>query len=828
MLAEISGPPTDFCFQLIQLQKTYRVGEETITALQPTNLIIPWNRKIALLGYSGHGKSTLLNLLGLLDSADASSGDLRYRPDAHSTYSLLGRAGEGVIPLAPKSRTDVQRHDFGFVFQFQNLLSFLNSGDNAGLRLRLLGCDRPGTRQVSDAALERLGLKAKRQRKPRELSGGECQRIAVLRALAHNPRVVLADEPTANLDRKNAERVLDALTDWQQNGTQDEPRTLLLATHDIGEAFRRCDCFLILRHGAVQPARLLWKQQDVSTPEQLAVRLEEPETAEASSSTALSSESAKPVPPQPVKLAPANPSSHRRYGSPERKASPTFLWELAYRDLADRWGPVAGSSFTLTLLVALAVVGWGLLAGKETMLRSELETPLARCLELDCSLRSDVSIDAELLAKLYALRLPDGRPATDSPPQEHIFPWLPMHLTFWKGAEEGPTQMADRRARGRTVQAGDPLLNALDGQLQHGELAFSADTAREILASQRFLEEFGYPLETGVVWVQHRQQQMPLRVVGVVRKIPAVGVEFLLPDGLYQQMVLPEFQVERHLDHVLLEGIPPDFELEEARQVLSPLLEVSELGLVMEPQRLTIRLPRGGVWPEARLRSLAREIDRRLVEAGLLDARGRQVAFFDQQTASQAEPDRVTPEHPDSSGGVPEPRWTHVTLVSRSVNELPAIVEVVAPLGLSANRQYLYLLQRLQRIIQPLRNILFVVVCVAAAVSAVNLWVTAFQRVQEKTYELGILKACGMSANELSAIFMRQGVLLGTAGSLLGIAIGSVLGRSLDGIVPGTAFEFPLWRAAIVIWLVLLLSVIACWTGTWRATRRSAAVALRR
>lgn len=826
MSAIAPGPPEDFCFQLIGVSKTYRTADDTVQALRPADLTIPWNQNVAVLGYSGHGKSTLLHLLGLLDVADDTSGDLLYRRDERTTYSLLARSSDGVIPLTADQTPAVQRQDFGFVFQFQNLLSSLTCADNVGLGLRLLGVDRPAQRRFSAAAVESLGLGDKRHRKPRQLSGGEGQRIAVLRALAHGPRVVFADEPTANLDKTNARRVLDALVNWRQGGSEASPRTLFLATHDVGEAYRRCDCFLVLKYGAVCQGRVLRKHEDVRSAEQLAAMLE-PDGQEADILPCLSAaptapqagsgERAEAPPPEPPQ-----PPMASWNGIRDGAASSGFLWELAARDLSDRWGPVVGSSVTLVLLVAMAVVGWGLLAGKEAVLRRELETPLARCLELDCSLRSDVTIDQQLLAKLYSLRLADGRFATESPPEKHVFPWIPMHLTFWEGNDQGPTKMVARRYRGRTVRRTDPLLGMLVDGGGREPPRFSSDDAREILVTRPFLERCGYPLQAGTIWVQHKDQQLSLRVVGVVDQIPGVGFDFLLPDGLYQQMVLPDFQPERHLDRVFLEEVPADFDLGAAQKALRPLLDASDLQFAMTPGRLEVRLPPGGVWPEPRLRSLAQEIDRRLSQAGLLPAGNRRIVL------PEDSPSTRPGVPPDQSAPGRGPQWTHVTIEARSVEELPAVVAAAEPLGLSANRQYLYLLERLHRIIQPLRDILLAVVSVAALVAAINLMVTAFQRVQEKTYELGILKACGMTSRQLSGIFVRQGVLLGAAASTLGLTLGWGTGHVLSTALPGTAFVFHAWRALVVGGLGVCLSGVACWLGTKHATRLAAAVALRR
>ncbi len=153
----------------------------------------------------------------------------------------------------------MRRRDFGFVFQSHHLLPGLSCGENVALGLALAGAATADRLRTAGQLLEELGLTDYAHRRPRELSGGEAQRVAVLRAMAHGPRVVFADEPTGSLDRDNTRRVMDVLVNWQQDKSAG-PRTLLLATHNVDEAYDRCDHFLVLKHGRLCRGKLLTRR----------------------------------------------------------------------------------------------------------------------------------------------------------------------------------------------------------------------------------------------------------------------------------------------------------------------------------------------------------------------------------------------------------------------------------------------------------------------------------------------------------------------------------------------------------------------------------------
>ena len=192
--------------------KTYQIGLLKAPALRDVDLEIMPGEFLAIVGPSGSGKTTLLNLVGLLDTA---------------TGGELHVLGENVAELSRKARAELRLHSLGFVFQSYNLVPVLTARENVEFVLELQGQGSERTARA-EAILTELGLSEFGDRRPKELSGGQQQRVAVARAVASRPRLVLADEPTANLDGENAEMLLEMMRRLnEEHGT-----TFVFSTHD--------------------------------------------------------------------------------------------------------------------------------------------------------------------------------------------------------------------------------------------------------------------------------------------------------------------------------------------------------------------------------------------------------------------------------------------------------------------------------------------------------------------------------------------------------------------------------------------------------------------
>ncbi|HEY3152303.1 MAG TPA: ABC transporter ATP-binding protein [Candidatus Binatia bacterium] len=216
----------------LDVRKIYRQGENDITALAGVSLDIAKGSFVVIMGPSGSGKSTLLHLIGGLDRP--SSGDLLV------DGRLIGQMADDAVTL-------FRRTKIGFIFQFFNLLPTLTALENITLPFVLDGVSKGEADRKAHLLLEKVGLEPRKHHLPEELSGGEIQRVAVARALAFDPPILLADEPTGNLDSKNGDAILSLL----RKINQEQGCTVVMVTHSQ-EAASYGDRIILLRDGRVE------------------------------------------------------------------------------------------------------------------------------------------------------------------------------------------------------------------------------------------------------------------------------------------------------------------------------------------------------------------------------------------------------------------------------------------------------------------------------------------------------------------------------------------------------------------------------------------------
>jgi len=225
------------------LRKTYRLSKRNlVAALRGVDVSIDSGEMVAIMGPSGSGKSTLMHILGLLHAPDLNDGP---RP-------RLEFGGRDMVALGDSERTRIRAREMGFVFQEFNLIPTLTAHENVMLAGDYAGIDGKRARQASLEALDLVGLADRAEHRPSELSGGEQQRVAIARALVNQPRLILADEPTGNLDSERSEEVLGIL----RRANQERGQTFVLVTHDtdVGAA---CDRIVRMRDGKVREDRPL-------------------------------------------------------------------------------------------------------------------------------------------------------------------------------------------------------------------------------------------------------------------------------------------------------------------------------------------------------------------------------------------------------------------------------------------------------------------------------------------------------------------------------------------------------------------------------------------
>ena len=222
------GSPT---LVIEDLVKTYVMGEAEVHALRGVSLKIGRNEYVAIMGPSGSGKSTLMNMIGCLDTPTS------------GTYLL---EGQSVREMSDDELADIRNRQIGFVFQTFNLLPRANVFHNVELPLVYAGVPRGERRKRAEAAIARVGLADRAHHKPNELSGGQRQRVAIARALVGNPSIILADEPTGNLDSKTGEEIMRMFDELHASG-----QTIILITHedDIAAHAKRT---IRLRDGVIE------------------------------------------------------------------------------------------------------------------------------------------------------------------------------------------------------------------------------------------------------------------------------------------------------------------------------------------------------------------------------------------------------------------------------------------------------------------------------------------------------------------------------------------------------------------------------------------------
>lgn len=202
--------------KILNLEKIYRTEEVETIALNKLSMEVKEGEFIAVMGPSGCGKSTLLNILGLLDDPDAGSFIFN---------------GVEVAHFNERKRADMRKHNIGFVFQSFNLIDELTVYENVELPLIYTGVKSSDRKEKVEKVLDKMKIMHRRNHYPQQLSGGQQQRVAVARAVVNNPKLILADEPTGNLDSSNGGEVMELLTDLNEQGT-----TIIMVTHSEHDA----------------------------------------------------------------------------------------------------------------------------------------------------------------------------------------------------------------------------------------------------------------------------------------------------------------------------------------------------------------------------------------------------------------------------------------------------------------------------------------------------------------------------------------------------------------------------------------------------------------
>ena len=218
--------------ELEDVEKVYQMGETEVRALRGSDLEIEKGEFIAVMGPSGSGKSTLMNMMGALDVP---------------TKGLVEVADRDLSEMGPDELALLRNEKVGFIFQEFNLLKNMNTIQNVMLPLTIQEVPRSERRSRASELLEKVGLRDRLEHMPSELSGGQRQRVSIARALANNPEIILADEPTGNLDTETGAKIMDLLTEFNNEG-----KTIIMVTHDPNDA-EYADRTIKIKDGVTHP-----------------------------------------------------------------------------------------------------------------------------------------------------------------------------------------------------------------------------------------------------------------------------------------------------------------------------------------------------------------------------------------------------------------------------------------------------------------------------------------------------------------------------------------------------------------------------------------------
>jgi putative ABC transport system ATP-binding protein len=777
------------------------------------DLVIPWGARVAIVGHSSAGKSTLLHLLGLLDVPDPPPGEERgkgreaartappeliFSDGTRDFCYYTHRAAGGPPPL---SANQLRRQWFGFVFQAGHLLGHLTAAENAALPLTLCGTGRKERGQRARALLRHVGLLKEARAFPRQLSGGEAQRVAVLRAIAHAPRVVFADEPTGNLDPDNAKKVLDTLDCWQRGGTPEKPRTLVLVTHDLDLAYRYCDCFVVLRKGRLVGGELKRKGEQVAGPADL---------------KALVRGQAASRPPRSPAVLPSFSARH---------SAGALRWQdflrFAWKDLFGPGNKLMTLVILLTLLAlaAAATLGSGFFHAEKKRLDDLLANDDACAVNMDCSELAERGIDDRKAEALAGLRLEDGRLAF---PAEAggVHRWNIMRQQFWTGADESSLREPPGRVDGRTAQPDDPWLAGIplrDGQVA----AFSADFAEEILVSAAFLRDICKTCaDASYVFLDYRGQPVRAKVVGVADDLKSLGgYLFVLPDGWYQLLREGRYEPQAKVGHAWFGPIGPPA-LEKSRDLLAG----KHRDQLRDPSPFALAVEGNGL----RLNVVGGQLEQRIVLKFIEDAIG------ELEAARLVEPGRLRIDLPAPRPPAKFPRkYLCGTAYLGDLLTIGEACQKARALGLTVDSRYEALVELFLQRLVPTGRALDCGLALGLALIVANLCVMLSQRILQHQAEIAILKANGMTPGTLVFLYSIQGAAMALAVSLLGVLGGWAAGRSLAAVIEGRDFRSTqhfLLDGGFVLGFPLsmvLAAAVGTALGAVLSVRRPAAMAVR-
>ncbi len=776
-------------FQLAQVRFSYPSEGATKYALDQVSLSIPSGEVTAILGLSGSGKTTLLNLLGLLCGSEQHSGSVDYSRGSDDR----------------RSDAELRRDDFGFVLQSAYMLPHFTCGDNVGMPLRLQGVSLEQIDARVSAILQLADPTGKlaqlKDRRAGDVSGGERQRMAVLRAVVHDPRVLFADEPCSSLDPLNAELIRDLIRRWkrgellQSNRTD---RTLLLVTHDIQSAWDEAENFVVLRNGQTTQPSLLTKSQ-LTGPSDLRARMMPDETA-------------MPAGPQAVSQ-PLLADDHR---DDQATVSSRFYTWFAHQNLWERtarrstWTNICG----LAVVAGFILLTFGLVLGVRQARKDQLSNdPLNLCLWIGSNVVK-TRIDHEFISTLEN----EIRNVIPSEMLLGIHPFSEIHLQIYSTNENS------WRVMGRTLAADDPMLQSIKWDAQSGSpLTSIGDGHDGVIVSRDFLNTLGYEPSQSPEFIRVEPPGGESCQVPILAIAPGglpLGHEFVIGDQYFQR--LQSEHQDTATDHVFIRPIPPDWPEPsllpapisalfgshsgtEGFPLLSPLEQVDADG---HRSWLLQHNHSGDVPFLSEWRIYIGRINKLIKAEGHTDS--PELANLSDTEGDDVDVLPVAPSNYDYAG-----------IYFRDIEALESANGVCEKYGLSASKD---LVAKLVAIGGQTKAILTLILILGGLFGLVILSFMALlqvERNEKKTGQFGMLKAIGMPRASLARLALTESMMIWVWGTLLGLTtaamIGPVAARVLNHY--GMPAKFIYWWPLFLV--APLGSFAVCILSNFVATSKS-------
>ena len=824
---------TDILFKISRVKKSFG----TTIALdidqdQDASINIYRGSTTAILGLSGSGKSTLLNLLNLLESTDEGV-QINYYPE--KTIDPIRYSD-----LTTSQKVQMRNEHFGVAFQDGHLIEHIPVVDNVGLPMSLAGASSEGADNVSSSIIEGLKLINRKKSRPKQLSGGEYQRVAVARAMSHDPKVIFCDEPTGNLDTDTSQVVMNMINSWK---SKNDSNTLVIVTHNNNQAINNADHYIVLSDGKVQ---CNFSIEELNTPGKGIWRKRAGIDNNLSGVDALNQ----------LFYSSKKTSDTFKYPDWDKKVTnfrkTTFLLKYGFRDLfpisLSSWSVFFTTlrdtifSFLTTLsigvLISVLLMGYGIYSGIVAY-QKDVQTRDIRSNRLIIEIQADSevnSISDELLEdlrnNLSVLSIEEKNMLGMSKnirkaAIEGVYGYINSELFIHKQNQEKTIA-----SKGTTVDPNSPLLKrlTLNGEVIDFDI-IDSDSIEGLILKKSWLKNLGYSED-------NIPDNLIINYAGRKETLPLLGICDDLPDGVF--LISPKFW-----HRVRDRNWRPNYKI--GRLFFGKIGNISEVESLVRSK--LINFEKNDLNPNG----LSFELDENQMDNNILYilsnlSNGRSSRWWDEIIYNRnikkvLDENGIVDHHfivtspiydsPISSDLEYINAVAYLTDIGAVTTVAKMVREHPAKLGVDKYIENAY--KRLHQTNQLLLLIFSAVAISVMVLSIVNLILMFYQTVLRKRHEIGILKAFGSTKNKISSIFFIESFYLWMLGSILGLILAYYFGNSsantlknIFGLESSNVSLFQLdWYCIYIFISVLFVCQIITYIVTFRHSGKTANELLR-